>query len=287
MNKESTASSIKSCFQKIRAVYGTMSSTEKSIASYILENPEKTVSSSTEEMSMVCGTSQASIIRFGKILGYTGFKEMKIRMAQELGSMVPGIIADTETVRKLDFVKELLESSIQALQKTSYSVDNTMLDSAIDAISGASQVDIYGAGESGIVGEDLHLKLKRLGIPGSIYSNPHLQAISAAALKPGDVAVGISFSGCTGNTIDAIDLAAKAGATTIAITNFSDFPLGEHADIILETDAGEPLLPYGSASSRIAQHFVVDLIFIRLLLKYSDKYKTRYEQYNKIIQDRL
>lgn len=268
-------------------MYGTMSPTEAIIAAYILQNPEKTISSSTEEMSKVCSTSQASIIRFCKILGYTGFKEMKIRMAQELGSIVPRIITGIETVRELDFVKELLSGSVQALQKTSYSVDKTMLDSAIDAISGAGQVDIYGAGESEIVGGDFHLKLKRLGIPGSIYSNPHLQAISGAALKPGDVAVGISFSGCTTNTIDALALASQAGATTIAITNFSDFPLAEQADILLETDAVESLLPYGTLSSRIAQHFVIDLIFVGLLIKYSEKYKAHYERYNRIIQGRL
>lgn len=278
---------MKSCFQKIRAIHGTMSSTEANIAAYILKNPEKTISSSTEEMSKASSTSQASIIRFCKILGYTGFKEMKIRMAQELGSSVPRIITDIETVRELDFVRELLSSSVQALQKTSYSVDKTMLDSAIDAISGAGQVDIYGAGESEIVGEDLHLLLKRLGIPGSIYSNPHLQAISGAALNPGDVAVGISFSGCTSNTIDALDLASQAGATTIGITNFSDFPLAEQADILLETDAGEPLLPYGSLPSRIAQYFVIDLIFVGLLIKYPEKYKPRYERYTEIIQGKL
>ena len=277
----------KSCLHRIRSAQRDFSPIEQKIAGYILANPFDTIRSSTENIANRCAVSQASIIRFCQKLGYKGFREMKIVLAQEVGSIVPKILADEKNASGIDYVTELLKSSIDGMQRTVVTLDRAVLNAAIDAIAAARLVDIYGAGESFVIGEDLHLKLKRIGIPGTVYPNPHLQAISAAALKPGDVAIGISFSGSTRDTIDSIKVAKQTGATTIAITNFPDFPLGETADIVLVTNATEALFPYGTMSSRIAQLFVVDLLFAGLLIKHGHKFKRAYEYYNKIIQGRL
>ena len=279
--------SSRSVLRKIGELGHRLSAVERRIANYISSHPFETVRSSTEQLANATGVSQASIIRFCQKLGYSGFKELKISLAQEVGSLVPRVIVEPNRKGSFDFVAEVLRQSIEGMERTVATLKREMLDAAIRAIANARLVDIYGVGESYVVGEHLHIKLRRLGIIANIYSNPHLQAISAASLKPGDVAIGISFSGCTLDTIEAIDFAAKRGATTIAITNFPEFPLAQKADILLETNAVEALFPYGSISSRIAQLFIVDLIFAGLLVNYKDKYRKAYEYYNEIIQTKL
>jgi len=279
--------SSRSVLRKIGELGHRLSAVERKIANYISSHPFETIRSSTDQLANATGVSQASIIRFCQKLGYSGFKELKISLAQEVGSLVPRVIVEPNRKGSFDFVAEVLRQSIEGMERTVATLKREMLDAAIRAIANARLVDIYGVGESYVVGEHLHIKLRRLGIIANIYSNPHLQAISAASLKPGDVAIGISFSGCTLDTIEAIDFAAKRGATTIAITNFPEFPLAQKADILLETNAVEALFPYGTISSRIAQLFIVDLIFAGLLVNCKDKYRKAYEYYNEIIQTKL
>jgi len=277
----------KSVLQKLKGMRYQLSLVETKIADYMIAHPFRTIRCSTEELAMECGSSQSSIIRFCQKMGYTGFRELKIVLAQEVGSLVPTAIAEPSRQGDPDYVAEVLRQSVEGMQKTVATLDREKLDATIRAIGEARIVDIYGAGESYVVGKDLQLKLRRLGLVANIYPNPHLQAISAASLQPGDVAVGISFSGCTQDTIDAMVFAAESGATTVAITNFSEFPLAEKADIVLETNAVEVLSPYGTVSSRLAQHLVVDLIFGGLLVTRKDKFRRAYEYYNEIIQRKM
>ena len=231
----------KSVLQKINGLRHRFSAGETKIADYIVSNPFQAIRNSTEEIADASGTSQASIIRFCQKLGYTGIKELKIVLAQEVGNLTPKAVASVSLLTESDFMAEVLQQSIGGLHRSVATLDRKMLDAAVRAIGGARIVDIYGAGESYVVAKDLQLKLRRLGIIANLDPNPHLQAISAASLQKVDVAVGISFSGCTQDTIDALEFASESGATTIAITNFSEFPLAEGADIVLETNAVEVL----------------------------------------------
>jgi DNA-binding MurR/RpiR family transcriptional regulator len=131
----------------------------------------------------------------------------------------------------------------------------------VDAVSRARRVDIYGSAASALVGQDLHHKLHRIGLVSFMWTDAHLALTSAAVLQKGDVAVGISHTGTTIDTIDVLRVARRRGATTIAITNFEGSPITEEADLLLVTAARETTFRSGAMSSRIAQLAVVDCLF--------------------------
>ena len=56
-----------------------------------------------------------------------------------------------------------------------------------------------------------------------------------------DVAIGISYSGSSKNTVDVMKLAKKKGAATIAITNFEHSLIAGYADILLCTSSQQLL----------------------------------------------
>ena len=287
----------KSVLQKIKAMRHQFSLVETKIADHVVASPYHMIRMSTEEIARASGTSQASIIRFCQKLGYTGIKELKIILAQEVGNLVstsenwglihPTALSSTELPPEPDFVEGILQQSIEGLQRSVVTLDRKMLDAAIQAIAEARIVDIYGAGESYVVAKDLQIKLRRLGVIANVDPNSHLQSISATSLQAGDVAIGISFSGCTKDTLDAMKFASQSGATAIAITNFSEFPLAENADIVLETNAVDVLSSYGITPSRLSQHFVVDLVVEGLLVAEERRTREAYERYNKILQRRM
>ena len=85
---------------------------------------------------------------------------------------------------------------------------------------------------------------------------------SAALLGPGDVALGVSHSGTTCEVVDALELAGRRGAVTVALTNFPRSPLALVADHVLTTAAHETTFRSGAMASRIAQLTVVDCLFV-------------------------
>jgi len=126
----------------------------------------------------------------------------------------------------------------------------------------ASRVDIYGVGASGFVGADLQQKLHRIGRIAFSFSDSHAALASAALLKKGDVAIGISHSGMTIDTIDALSLARSRGAITVTITNSPKSPISAVADHVLTTAARETTFRSGATASRLAQLTVVDCVFV-------------------------
>ena len=73
---------------KIKALYSSMSRSDKQIADWINKNPGKIISLSIVDLSEECGCSEATIVRFAKKLGLSGYQELKISLASE-GSSLP------------------------------------------------------------------------------------------------------------------------------------------------------------------------------------------------------
>jgi DNA-binding MurR/RpiR family transcriptional regulator len=90
---------------------------------------------------------------------------------------------------------------------------------------------------------------------------------SAAVLGMDDVAVGISHTGSTGDTIDALATARRRGATTVALTNFPRSPIAEVADYVLTTAARETTFRSGATASRLAQLTVIDCVCVGVAQK--------------------
>ena len=76
----------------------------------------------------------------------------------------------------------------------------------------ARRIDIYGIGASGFVCQDLHQKLHRIGLFASAWPDPHAALTSAALLTDEDVAVAISHTGTTVDTVEPLRVAAGRGA---------------------------------------------------------------------------
>jgi DNA-binding MurR/RpiR family transcriptional regulator len=134
----------------------------------------------------------------------------------------------------------------------------------VDALATARRIDIYGVGASGFVALDLQMKLQRIAKPAFAWPDPHMAVSSAALRGRGDVAIGLSHTGTTVDTIDALAEARAHGATTVAVTNFPWSPITEVADHVLLTAARETAFRSGAMTSRIAQLTVVDCVFVTL-----------------------
>ncbi|MEA4884849.1 MAG: MurR/RpiR family transcriptional regulator [Clostridia bacterium] len=266
------------CLLKVQGVLATLPPSEQRVALRVLEHPRKVVQSTITELARECDVSESTVVRFCKNLGLDGYKEFRIAIAQELGALIPElVVGELDTAREMGTLAEsVFSNNIRALQATLNSLDYEAVNRAIDALASARRVDFYGAGPSSVVAMDAYIKFMRIGLSTGYNSNAHLQAVSAAVLTPLDVAVGISYSGSTRDTIDALTIARNTGATTVAVTNFHDMPICDAADIVICTSADESLFQGGAMASRTAQLAVIDLIFVGTVSRRPDVFSGQF-----------
>ena len=126
-------------------------------------------------------------------------------------------------------------------------------------------------------------KLLYLGFNCLTYGDFYLQHVSASNLGPGDVAVGISYSGYSRNTVDVMKMARRKGASTIVLTNFEDSLISRYADILLCTENSQAL--YGNAIfSRTSQIALVDMIYMRIILSDFKRFTGKLDESSRIVR---
>lgn len=278
---------------RIRAELPFLRPAEQRVAVAVLEDPAGVAQRSIGALAAHCDTSSATVLRFCRAIGYGHYPDLRLDLARETGReaagsgpgpLPTGDISPTDTLAQI--VAKIAWSDARAIEDTAATLDVATLDRAIDAVTRARRVEIYGIGASGFVGQDLHQKLHRIGLPSSVWPDPHAALTSAALLGPGDVAIAISHTGTTIDTIEALRVAEAGGATTIAITNFGESPLAAHATHVLATAARETTFRSGAMASRIAQLAVVDCLFVGVAQRSYDRTLSALERTFAAVQGR-
>ena len=164
---------------------------------------------------------------------------------------------------------------------TAKTLSLSALSAVATRIAGASRTEVYGAGASGIVGLDLQQKLHRIGLVSFAFIDPHQAVASATLLDATSVAIGVSHSGVTTDTIETLRVAKDRGATTVAITNTPGSVLDELADFTLLTAARETTFRAGATGSRLAQLTAVDCLFVAVAQQTFDRSITALEETRK------
>jgi DNA-binding MurR/RpiR family transcriptional regulator len=257
----------------------TMNRKEKEIASYILGHSASIAQIGITDLAKKSGSSTATISRFCKLFHFSGFTEFKVKLATELAQQ-PAVQSYQDIVagNPLARIVEAMEANhLNSITDTTRLLDLKQLQKAIDALRKARQIDLYGVATSGLVAQDFYQKLVRIGLRASTFSDPHMQVTSASNLSADDVAIGISYSGETSETIDALKCASENGATTISLTKFGSSKLASLADICLFTSTLEEGMRRGDMASRIAQLHIIDILFVGLISEQFDDLVPRLE----------
>ncbi|MCR8636841.1 MurR/RpiR family transcriptional regulator [Paenibacillus radicis (ex Xue et al. 2023)] len=251
----------------IREQLETMNRKEKEIAAYILDQSQQVTQMGITELAQQSGSSTATISRFCKLFHFSGYTEFKVKLAAELAQQpIEQSYQDIVAGNPLTRIVEAMEANhVRSITDTTRLLDMKQLEKAIDALKQARQIDIYGVATSGLVAQDFYQKLIRIGKRAVTFSDPHMAVTSASNLTPDDLAIGISYSGETSETIAALKCASENGATTISLTKFGSNKLASLADISLFTSTLEEGMRRGDMASRIAQLHIIDILFVGLI----------------------
>jgi DNA-binding MurR/RpiR family transcriptional regulator len=262
---------------RIRGALPTLRPAERRVADVMLADPAAAAALSISALARRGDTSETTVMRLCRSLGVERFPDLRLALAGAASreearfgsSQISGDISPTDSLA--DVVRKIGFSDARAIEDTTSTLDIDALGRAATALNSARRIDIYGIGASGFVCLDLHQKLHRIGLFASVWSDPHAALTSAALLTEDDVALGISHTGTTIDTVQPLRLAAARGATTIAITNFLSSPIADCANLVLATAVRETTFRSGATSSRIAQLAVVDCLFVAVAQQSYDR----------------
>ncbi len=254
----------------IKILYDKMGSAEKRIADWLIENPGEIISLSIVDLAEKCKCGEATIVRFAKRLGFGGYQELKISLAQENNttSVSTNITAEDSIEETYDKVCNEIYCS---LEKTKMVLDNDTLAKACEKIMNAKRIAIFGLGNSAAIALDTSHKLLRAGCNAFAYSDNHMQVIAASHLTSDDVVIAISHSGSSKDVVEALKLAKEARATTITITNHGKSPIQKYSDLVLFTASDETKYNILALNSRIAQLSIINAIYFYIVYHKSEK----------------
>ena len=123
----------------------------------------------------------------------------------------------------------------------------------------------------------------QLGYTAFCFTDVVTMKVSTLNITDKDVAIGISNSGRTIATVEALKLAGEKGAQTACITSYPDSPIVEKCDYPLVIFSDEIQYPIEAISARIAHISVLDALAISLSAKHMDAAVERSAQTHAIV----
>jgi DNA-binding MurR/RpiR family transcriptional regulator len=232
MNETLSAPSLDGILTRIRYRPTGFNPVEGRIATAILEDPRRVCRESIIDFARRTTVSTGSVVRFSKLLGFSGFHDLKLAIAESGAEAAPAI----EEVHRSRFHR-YMEEQMKSMLFAADQVDPMAIEMAASALARARRIDLAATGASAVVSQTLLWSLTLLGLHVRFLPDSAEQGAAAGFIGPGDVLVAVSFSGRTRATVDAAARAAKAGATVVALTCNRRGPILRHTSIAILLDA--------------------------------------------------
>ncbi|TQQ85877.1 MurR/RpiR family transcriptional regulator [Peptacetobacter hominis] len=241
---------------------------DRILMEYIKSNIEDVFYKSISQISRESGIGEATITRFSKKMGFNGLQDFKVTLAQEISSarnrkIINKSIENDEPV--YESMNKILSSNIRTLERTCGSIVPEDVDKASDMLIKANKIYFIGVGYSGIAAIDSSYKFMRIGFNCMGTGSTHDMIMMSSLMNKDDVIVAISHSGETKEIIKAVDMAKRNGAGILSITEKKDSELRELSDVNFGYISGESVLETGSISSKLAQIFIMDVIYTQVV----------------------
>jgi len=250
---------------KIREMKDSLTPVEKLVAEYILANTEDIPHLSIKTLAQLSKTSDASVLRFCKTMGYNGYRHFIVSISASLGSMddeQKDQYTDIQPGDELStIISNVSHNNSKSIEDTLKVIDRKEIGRAVELLRKSQRIVFFGLGASGIVCRDAEQKFSRINKMCHSYTDGHSQLTAATLLTKNDVAFFVSNSGNTIEVLESLEIAKKNGASCIAITKFNKSELAERADIVLSISTPEVTIRSGAMGSRIAMLTVVDILF--------------------------
>src|SRR5699024_4916069 len=258
---------------QIKSNLNALSKAEKKIAEYILEHPAEIVQYNTTELANKADVSPATIIRFCRSIGLSGFSELKIRLYADTSGVDKNLYTDITPGEDISQIAEKLAFRLnQTISQTVNYLDASVIKNVSTLIDYCSTIYVCGLGASHIVAEDFTQKFSRIGKSVVHTLDYHLMSSSFINTKDPCIIIVISNSGETNEMIKLAQIAQQNKIHTIGISQYSNSTLARLVDYpIIHHGGEEVMLRSAATTSLMSQLFIIDVLYFSYINKKPDK----------------
>ncbi len=244
------------------------SKSDKILIEYINNNASECIYKSITEIAEEVSLGEATITRFSKKLGFSGFPEFKVTLAKKLSresgkNVINAVVKLDEPVKET--ANKLFESHVKVIEETLSNLDYAEVIRAREMFLNAKKIYFFGIGNSGIVSMEANYKFMRIGMNTVSISDSHTMRMLSAIVGRGDLIFAISHSGETKEIIESVKLAKKNKANIISLTESRENTLKDISDINISYVSMETIFETGSILSKLVQVFLIELIYAEVI----------------------
>ena len=246
---------------------GDLTKSGRTVADYLVQHAAEAQYLSISSLAKECCVAEATVFRFCRALGFEGYHEMRIALAQAnatgvlVNQQAPSPDADTATL--CEHASALFMTAINGTQNA---LSTEAVDEAVNLMRAAKQVFCFGQGGSMLLANDICARFSSLSTKFRTAGDSHLQLLTASLMGPEDVVLFVSYSGATRDMMETLRTAKDAGAKIILLTHYEDSPGAALADVVLLCGAQESPLDSGSIPIKAAFLYVGEVLVLRYML---------------------
>ncbi|WP_172373267.1 MurR/RpiR family transcriptional regulator [Sporosarcina jiandibaonis] len=265
-----------------------LSKSQKLVAAYVLDHPRNVAVSSAQEIGMIIGVSETTVIRFCYSLGFSGYSELQKTTREQLLFQESSLYTYQQSKLELEksphFYEQVMEQDCRSIVETIKQINETDYETAITHLSKAETVYILGLRSSyaaanwltytlGLVRHDVRLI--------RIEAEDVIRTIST--MNDQSVLVAISFHRYLKETIRIAELASDQQAYVIAITDSLLAPVQAHSDVLFPIHSPNK----STLDATTALFSFMNAMVAGVSVKEKDNFEKRQETYQSLKSDFL
>ena len=271
-----------SVLNQIELAMSELPASEMKVAVFVLEHAKEVPYISIHELAARSKSSSAAVVRFCKSIGVENFNSLKVRLSAESTQWQEtetGILDIENNESVASVIEKTLSNALRVFEDTAGQIEHAVIERVVVMLEEVEVIYVYGVGASFLIAEDIAQKWRRLGKYAFAISDPHLLLSTMAAQNEKAIFWGVSYSGQTKEVLLLAEKAKSFGMKTIGLSRIGNHKLSNIVDELLTTArAPEALLRSAATSSRFAQLFLIDIVFLTFASK---QYEFTIEQLKK------
>ena len=273
---------------QIFSTYDSLYDAEKKVADYLIAHPKEAIEMSVSELATNCEASQATIVRFCKKIGCSGFHQLKLRLAGEQNKPEEHVASNEINIDHMEqSIHNIMASKVEEVKATFHNIDPKELRKIIDEVLAADLIEFGAMGNTIPIALDGTYKFNQLGLHAVTSPVWETQEAFARTLKKDDVFFAISASGASKRLMRMTKIVKANGGKTVVITNQARSPLTEICDHVIITATREHVFYDQVSFTRMAAMAVIDMLFMLLLSTKNDFFENVAEHEKSVIEEKI
>ena len=230
--------------ERVTERFGQMSPAEQRVVRFFQANREEVLIASAAALAAKAETSDATIVRATRALGFSGLDDLRRTLADELRSSLSPAERLTRTLGEVGgslsaAFEVTLDIHLRSLESLRRAITPELFEKAVDGIAGAPRILVFGIGPSSAIAHYLVVQLGRFGLDAASLTNTGLLfADDLRKLRKGDLIIVLAYGRVYAELAALLDEVHRCGLRSFLLTDTLAATLRHRVDLVLPVARG-------------------------------------------------